>query len=82
MMLCLTIIDELLGCECVVFVVVVLLGYLVLVSFVCCYDLSYVFGVVDIFVLYSFICASNSNLFKDVENIPKNPAKSMPATLA
>ena len=38
-------------------------------------DSSYVFGVVDNFVLYSFICASKSFLFLDVENIPKNPAK-------
>ena len=45
-------------------------------------DSSYVFGVVDNFVLYSFICASKSILFIDVENIPKNPAKSMRATLA
>ena len=45
-------------------------------------DSSYVFGVVDIFVLCSFICASKSNLVMDVENIPKNPAKSMHATLA
>ena len=40
------------------------------------------FGVVDNFVLYSFICASRSNLFIDVENTPKNSAKSMRATLA
>ena len=45
-------------------------------------DSSYVFGVVDNFVLYSFICASKIILFIDVENIPKNPAKSMRATLA
>ena len=45
-------------------------------------DLSYVFGVIDIFVFYSFICASKSILFMDVENIPKNPAKSLRATLA
>ena len=47
-----------------------------------CCDSSYVFDVVNIFVLYSFICASKSILFMDVENIPKNPAKSMRATLA
>ena len=34
----------------------------------CCY-LSYLFGVVDIFVLYSFICASKNILFFDVEKI-------------
>ena len=45
-------------------------------------DSSYVFGVVDNFKLYSFICASKSILFMDVENIQKNPAKSMRATLA
>ena len=38
-------------------------------------DSSYVFGVVDNFVLYSFICASKSVLILDVERIPKNPAK-------
>ena len=37
---------------------------------------------VVIFVLYSFICASKRILFIDVEKIPKNPAKSMRATLA
>ena len=50
--------------------------------FVCCCDSSFVFGVIYIFVLYSFICASKSILFMDVENIPRNPAKSMRATLA
>ena len=45
-------------------------------------DLSYVFGVVDIFVLYSFICAPESFLFMDVENTPKSHAKSVRATLA
>ena len=45
-------------------------------------DSSYVFGVVDIFVLYSFICAPKSILFMNVGNIPKNSAKSMRATLA
>ena len=43
---------------------------------------SYVFGVVDIFVNYSFICASKSILFFDVEKIAKYLAKSMRATLA
>ena len=43
--------------------------------FVLLCDSSYVFGVVDNFVLYSFICASKIILFIDVENIPKNPAK-------
>ena len=42
----------------------------------------YVFGLVDIFVLYSFICASKNILFIDDEKIPKNPANSMRATLA
>ena len=46
MMLCLRIIDELLGCEGVVFVVVVLFGYLVLVRFVwflgnCCWNVHW-----------------------------------------
>ena len=50
--------------------------------FVLCCDSSYVFGVVDIFVLYSFICASKTILFIDEEKIPKNPGKSMRATLA
>ena len=50
--------------------------------FVLLCDSSYVFGVVDNFVLYSFICASKIILFLDLENIPKNPAKSMRATLA
>ena len=45
-------------------------------------DLSYVFGVVDNFVLYSFIFASKTVIFIDVENIPKYPAKSVRATLA
>ena len=43
---------------------------------------SYVFCLVAIFVLYSFICASKRILFIDVEKIPKNPANSMRATLA
>ena len=51
-------------------------------GFVLFCDSSYVFGVVDNFVLYSFICASKSILFVDVENFPKNPANKMRATLA
>ena len=43
---------------------------------------SYVFGLVELFVLYSLFCASRSILFFDVENIPKKPAISMRATLA
>ena len=43
---------------------------------------SYVFGLVDIFVLYSLICASKSILLIDDEKIPKNPANSIRATLA
>ena len=43
---------------------------------------SYVFGLVDNFVLYSFICASRSILLIDDEKIPKNPANSLRATLA
>ena len=43
---------------------------------------SYVFGLVASFVLYSLFCASESILFIDDENIPKNPAKNMCATLA
>ena len=42
----------------------------------------YVFGLVDIFVLYSFICASKSILFIHDEKIPKNPANSIRAALA
>ena len=42
----------------------------------------YVFGLVNIFVLYSFICASKSILLIDDEKIPKNPANSIRATLA
>ena len=38
-------------------------------------DSSYVFGVVDNFVLHSFICASKSILFIDVENVPKKSCK-------
>ena len=44
--------------------------------------LLYVFCLVAIFVLFSFICASKRILFIDVEKIPKNPANSMRATLA
>ena len=40
------------------------------------------FEFVDSFVLYSLICASKSILFIDDENIPKNPANIMRATLA
>ena len=37
-----------------------------------CYSSSsYVFGLVDNFVLYSLICASKSISFIDVANIPK-----------
>ena len=50
--------------------------------FVLLCDSSYVFGVVDNFVLFSLICPSKNNLFIEVENIPKNPAKSMLAALA
>ena len=52
------------------------------VFFVSFRDLSYVFGVVDSLVLYSFIWASKRFLLINVENFPKNPAKSMLATLA
>ena len=43
---------------------------------------SYVFCLVAIFVLYSFICASRKILLIDDEKNPKNPANSMRATLA
>ena len=43
---------------------------------------SYVFYLVDIFVFYSFICASRSTLVIDDEKIPKNPANNIRATLA
>ena len=43
---------------------------------------SYVFGLVDNFVLYYFICASKSIFFIDDENIPKNHANNIRATLA
>ena len=40
-------------------------------------------GFVDIFVLYSLICASRRILFIDDENIPNfHPANNMRATLA
>ena len=39
-------------------------------------------GFVDSFVLYSLICAYRRILFIDDENIPKNPANNMRATLA
>ena len=40
-------------------------------TFVLFCDSSYVFAFVDIFVLYSFICASESILFIDVQKISK-----------
>ena len=43
---------------------------------------SYVFCLMDIFVLYSFICASRSILLIDDEKVPKNPANSIRATLS
>ena len=43
---------------------------------------SYVFGLVDILVLYSFICASRSILLIDDEKITKIPANNIGATLA
>ena len=43
---------------------------------------SYVFCLVDIFVLYSFTCASRSILLLDDKKIPKNSANSLRATLA
>ena len=52
------------------------------VVFVLFCESSYVFGVVDSLVLYSFIWASKNTLFFDAENIPKNPAKSLRATIA
>ena len=39
-------------------------------------------GFVDSFVLYSLICDSRRILFFDDENIPKNPAINMRATMA
>ena len=38
-------------------------------------------GFVDSFVLYSLICSSRRILIIDDENIPKNPANNMRATL-
>ena len=52
------------------------------VAFVLFCDSSNIIGVLDIFVLYSFICASKSILFINVEKILKNPAKNISATLA
>ena len=46
------------------------------------FDSSYVLGFVDSFVLYFLICASKRILFFDDENIPKNRANNMRATLA
>ena len=43
---------------------------------------SYVFCLVAVFVLYSFICASKRILFIDDEKIQKNPANSLRATFA
>ena len=56
-------------------------GAVGVVSTLLCSSL-YVFGLVDIFVLYSFICASRSILLIDDEKIPKNYANSIRATLA
>ena len=52
------------------------------VAFVLFCESSYMFGVVDSLLLYSFIWASKSILINDLENNPKNPAKNMHATLA
>ena len=51
------------------------------VTFMLLCSSSYVFCLVAIFVLYSFICASRRILFIDDEKIPKNSANSMRATL-
>ena len=40
------------------------------------------FCLLDIFVLYSFFCASRSILLIDDKKIPKNPANSIRAILA
>ena len=56
-------------------------GAVGVISMLLCFS-SYVFCLVAIFVLYSFICASRRILFIDEEKIPKNPANSMRATLA
>ena len=52
----------------------------VLSTFLC--SSSYVFGLVDNFVLYSLICASRGILLIDDEKILKNPANNIRATLA
>ena len=44
-------------------------------AFVLFCDSSYVFSVIGIFVLYSFICASKSIIFIDVEKLRKNLRK-------
>ena len=51
-------------------------------AFVILFESLYVLEFVDSFVLYSLICASRRILFIDDENIPKNPANNMRATLA
>ena len=56
-------------------------GAVGVVSTLLCSSL-YVFVLVDIFVLFSFIYASRSILLIDDEKIPKNPANSIRATLA
>ena len=56
-------------------------GAVGVVSTLLCSSL-YVFRLVDIFVLYSFICASKNFLFIDDEKIPKSAANSIRATLA
>ena len=43
---------------------------------------SYVFGLAASFVLYSLICAFKNILLMNEENIPKNPANNIRATLA
>ena len=55
-------------------------GAVGVVSTLSCSSLNVV-GLLDIFVLYSFICASKSILFIHDEKIPKNPANSIRATL-
>ena len=56
-------------------------GAVGVISTLLCYS-SNVFCLVDIFVLYSFICASKKFLLIDDEKVPKNPANSIRATLA
>ena len=51
-------------------------------AFVLLFESSYVLGFVDSFALYSLICASKRILFIDDENISKNPANNIRATLA